>query len=83
MSAGAGKSPPEFSSRLYVGLSPADIAFFKFILEAHDNLAYLSVVDKYSAVGRITFSPDQRDEVLEFLDIAGRELELRILDPTF
>lgn len=82
MSARAVKSPPEFSSRLYVGLCPADIAFFKFILEGHDNLAYLSVVDKYAAVGRITFSPDQREEMLEFLEIAGRELELQIIDPS-
>lgn len=68
------------SARLYLRLAPADIALFKFILEGYDNLAYLTVIDKFEAVVRLVFSPDQRDEVMEFLAAAGGELKVEIID---
>lgn len=72
---------PKRSARIYLRLAPADIAFCKFIFEGYDNLAYLSVIDKYEAVARLTFSPDQREEVREFVDALAGELDLRIIEP--
>lgn len=43
---------------MYVEVDRCHIALFKFILESYDNLAYLSVLDKYRAMVRISFSPD-------------------------
>ena len=35
--------PPPRSARLYVRLARQDIALFRFLLEAHDNLAVFTV----------------------------------------
>ncbi len=58
---------PRFSSRLYVRLAPADVAMFRFLLEAEDNLAFMSTVDRWASVLRVTFSPHQEDEVRRHL----------------
>jgi hypothetical protein len=72
-------APPQASSRLYLKLAPEDLALCKFILEGFDNLAYLTIVDKYEAVARLSFSPCQQEEVRGFLLAAGEELDLEIL----
>ncbi|MFA6811100.1 MAG: DUF4911 domain-containing protein [Desulfoplanes sp.] len=51
-------APQTWSDHLYVEVDRSQIAMFKFILESYDNLAYLSVLDKYRAMVRLTFSPD-------------------------
>jgi hypothetical protein len=58
------RNPSTWSDHLYVELARTDIALFKFILESCDNLAYLSVLDKYRALVRITFAHDMRETVL-------------------
>jgi hypothetical protein len=45
-----------------------DLAKLKFLLEACDNLGYLSVLDRFEAVALVTCSPDQEEEVRRFLD---------------
>lgn len=56
-----------------------DIALFKFMLEARDNLAYLTVLDRGSALAELVFSPGQAGEVRDFLaDLAG-ELAFTVL----
>lgn len=59
---------PEFSSRVYVRLEPAHVAMFRFLLEAEDNLAYISTVDRWACVLKVVFSPHQRAAVAEYLD---------------
>lgn len=59
---------PELSSRVYVRLDPAHVAMFRFLLEAEDNLAYISTVDRWACVLKTVFSPHQRKAVLEYLD---------------
>lgn len=58
---------PRFSSRLYVRLAPKDVAMFRFLLEAEDNLALMSTVDRWSCVLRVTFSPHQEEAVRRHL----------------
>ena len=58
---------PRFSSCLYVRLASADVAMFRFLLEAEDNLAYISTVDRWASVLRVTFSPHQADAVRDCL----------------
>ncbi len=69
--------PPAWSDHLYVEIDRADIAIFKFILESYDNLAYLSVLDKYRALVRLTFSPDAQTTIRALLDTLGDELTIR------
>lgn len=45
----------------------------KFLLEANDNLAYLSTVSPHTAVARLVFSPDQEGEVREFMESVALE----------
>jgi len=59
---------PHLSRRIYLRMAAEDIAFFKFILESYDNLAYLSVVDNHSAVLELVHTPGTEREVREFLD---------------
>ena len=51
--------PPPVSTWLYARLARADIALFRFLLEGYDNLGYMTVVDPWSAVLRVVFSPHQ------------------------
>lgn len=69
-----------WSKRLYLYLHRKDIAYLRFILESHHNLAYISILDKYEAVAQITFAPGQKQEVLAFLEGIAEEIDIRILD---
>ena len=40
---------------VYIELARQDIARFRFLLEAHDNLALFSVLDRFRAVGKVFF----------------------------
>lgn len=63
-----------WSSRIYLRLKPGDIAVLKFLLEANDNLAYLSTVSPHTAVAKLVFAPGQEDEVREFLGSVSTEV---------
>lgn len=58
---------PRRSARLYVSIEPSRVGMFRFLLEAADNLALMSVVDRFGSVLQIRFSPHQEREVREFL----------------
>ncbi len=65
-------APPATSARLYVRLAPRHVALLRFLLEAEDNLALPTVVDRFAAVVRLVFSPDETDRVEAFvLDLAA------------
>ena len=72
-----GRGPaPVWSERLYIRVKRRDIAYLKFILEGYDNLALLSVVDKYEAVLHLSYAPGRLEEVQEFLDGVSKEIHL-------
>ncbi|HBR05677.1 MAG TPA: DUF4911 domain-containing protein [Desulfovibrio sp.] len=74
--------PPSHSARLYVQLAPERIALFRFLLEAHDNLALFSVADRRQGVLQLRFSPDQGREVRAFLERVRGETGVElVLDP--
>ncbi len=58
---------PRWSMMLYARLEPRYIGMFRFLLEAEDNLGYATVVDKYTAILKIIFSPHQEREMRAFL----------------
>jgi hypothetical protein len=59
---------PGYSSRMYLQLAPDGISLLKFLLEAEDNLAYLSTVSPHRAVVKLVFAPGREREVREFLE---------------
>jgi len=68
-----------FSRKTYVQLMRKDIALFKFLLESRDNLAYLTVVDKYRAVVQVVWGYGFEDEIKEFFASAAREIFIKIV----
>lgn len=51
--------PPSASARVYVHIAPMDVAMFRFLLEAEDNLGYMSVLNRWGALLKVTASPQQ------------------------
>lgn len=65
---------PTRSARLYLRLAPRDIALCRFLLEARDNLGYLTVLDRSAAVLELVYSPGQEREVREALEDMAEEI---------
>lgn len=59
--------PPPHSACIYVQLAPRDVGMFRFLLEAEDNLGYMSVVDRWSAALKVVFSPHQEQALRAWL----------------
>ncbi len=68
-----------FSRRIYVQLNRKDIALFKFLLESRDNLAYLTVIDKYKAVVQVVCGYGFEPEIHEFLSSAHKEMPVKVV----
>lgn len=72
-------APPHWSSRLYLRMATADIGLFRFLLEAHGHLGFMSVADKHAAILKLSYSPDQEREVRAFLEEAGECLKIELV----
>lgn len=47
-----------YCSRLLATINPEDVAMFRFLLEAHDNLAGFTTLDRKKAMLKIFFPPE-------------------------
>lgn len=72
---------PRFSQRLYLTLDPRQVGLFRFLLEAHDNLAYFTVLDKRRALLALIFAPGQRRAVDAALAAIGQAVPLAVIEP--
>ena len=71
----AGLGSPELSSRvLYAEIPRQRIAILRFLIEAYDNLAVMSVVDRYRAVIKLRFTPDAEHTLRGMLQAQGAKL---------
>ena len=68
---------PRSSLRFLVRLTPRDVAMFRFLLEAYDNLAYFTVLDAGETLLSVVCSPQQEDAVRRALEDMGEQLPLR------
>lgn len=57
-------------------MPPANIAMFRFLLEAKDNLAQFTVLERKTALLKIFFPPDNYWAAQRFLDEIAVELNL-------
>ncbi len=72
-------TPPRASRRLYVRLDACHVALLKFLLEAEDNLALPTVVDRFAAVVRLMYCPDAAARVEAFVqELAAACPEARV-----
>jgi hypothetical protein len=69
--------PPEASLRFLTRLAPQDVAMFRFLLEAYDNLAYFTVLDAGETLLSVVCSPHQEHAVRQALEGIGEQLPLR------
>jgi len=69
--------PPGSSLRFLVRLAPRDVAMFRFLLEAYDNLAYFTVLDAGETLLTVVCSPHQEDAVRRALQGIGEQVPLR------
>lgn len=59
--------PSTASGRLYLRLPPPEVALLRFLLEARDNLALPTVVDRFAAVVRLLYAPESAAAVEAFV----------------
>lgn len=76
-------APPRHSGRLLVRLAPGDVALFRFLLEAYDNLALFTVLERKTALLKVIFSPHQEDAARAALAEIAASLPLRVEDWPF
>lgn len=69
-----------WSERLYVQIDPARVHMFRFLLEAEENLGYMSVVDRWRAVLQVTFAPGQERELRACLATIGQTQPFTLIE---
>ena len=73
-----GLAAPCLASRvLYAEIPRSRIALYRFLLEGYDNLAVMSVVDRYRAVIKLRFTPEAEATLRGLLAAQGA----RLIDP--
>lgn len=76
-------SPPRRSARLLVRLAPEDVALFRFHLEAHDNLALFTTLERKTALLKVLFSPQDEEAVRLALEEIAASVPLTVEDWPF
>lgn len=71
--------PPRLSGRVYIRLEQEKTRLFRYLLEAYDNLAYSSVVERKACILKLVYSPQQEREFLAALDEIRQSLAFEIL----
>lgn len=70
---------PASSARVYIHIAPADVALFRFLLEAEDNLGYMSVLNRWGAVLKVSCSPHQIARLHHYLGGMQEKLVFKML----
>ncbi|WP_459877463.1 DUF4911 domain-containing protein [Desulfothermus naphthae] len=70
-----------YSKRLYVKIPRDQIGYFKFILESYENLCYMSVIDRFEAIIKISYLEDQKEELYYFINGLKKEIGLEVIYP--
>lgn len=70
---------PEWSEIVFAQLDHHKVHLFRYLLEAYDNLGYMTVVDRWGGVIKISFSPHQREEMMQALDEISETVPFKII----
>lgn len=71
--------PAKESGRIYIRMDSRDVAMFRFLLEAEDNLGYMTVLDRWRALLKVTFSPHQARQMRACLGTMRAMLDFEII----
>ncbi|MDR3358881.1 MAG: DUF4911 domain-containing protein [Desulfovibrio sp.] len=69
---------PGESGSLLIRLKREHTAMFRFLLEAYENLAYFTVLERKTALLKLVFSPHQRENALRALDEIASSVPLSV-----
>lgn len=72
-------APATHSACLLVRMPPALVGMFRFLLEACDNVAAFTVLDRREALLKVFFSPHQHDTVIRTLQQIGEQVPLTVM----
>ena len=75
--------PPRQSARLLVRLAPENVALFRFLLEAYENLAFFTTLERRAALLKVIFSPQKENAVRAALAEIGESVPLTVKDWPF
>lgn len=70
--------PPRWSGRLLLRLAPSRVGMFRFLLEAYDNLAAFTVLNRHTALLKLSFSPHREQAVRAALEEISVTLPLDV-----
>ena len=62
-------------TRLRIRIDPEQIYFLKFILEAYDNLAIISTVDRHEGIMELKYPPELEEDVKGVLQSMTQRLK--------
>lgn len=68
------------SAHLLVRMEDRDVAMFRFLLEAHENLAFFTVLERKPALLKLSFCSESRADVLAALSDIKRSVALEYRD---
>ncbi len=68
-----------WSTSLYVRIPRHEIGYFKFILESYENLCYMTVIDRFEAIVKISFLEESWDEMSFFLSALHEDMGLELI----
>ena len=71
-------SAPSSSMCLLVSLPATRVGLFRFLLEAYDNLASFTVLDRREALLKVLFSPHEEYAVRRMLENIGESISLEV-----
>ena len=74
---------PRHSGRLLVRLAPQDVALFRFLLEAYENLAFFTTLERRTALLKVMYSPQQESAVRAALAEINESVPLAVEDWPF
>lgn len=63
---------------LLLRLETGDVAMFRFLLEAYDNLAMFTVLERRPALLKVFFPPENKKHVLKALAEIGSSIPVKI-----
>ncbi len=68
------------SKYIFVRLPAAQVAMFRFLLEAYENVAYFTVLNRYSALLKVVFSPHRENATRQALADIAESVPLHIVE---
>ncbi len=71
-----------WSSSIYVRIPRHEIGYFKFILESYENLCYMTVIDRFEAIIKISFVEKAWEDLNFFVGALRRDIGLEVIYPS-